>query len=56
MYDQYFQNMPDDELVKAITAFLEYVTKYESRQDSGGAVRMQKLVAMARNEQKRRQK
>ena len=56
MYAQYFQSMPDDELSKAITAFLEYVVKYEQRGDESGAVRMQKLVSMARGEQQRRQK
>ena len=56
MYKQYFQNMPDDELTKAIAAFDEYVNKYERRQDKNGAVRMQKLVVMAKNEQQRREK
>ncbi len=56
MYAQYFRDMPDDELSKAITAFLEYVAKYEQREDTSGAVRMQKLVSMARGEQQRRQK
>ena len=48
--------MPDDELTKAIAAFDEYVNKYERRQDKNGAVRMQKLVVMAKNEQQRREK
>jgi len=56
VYAQYFRDMPDDELSKAITAFLEYVVKYEQRADESGAVRMQKLVSMARSEQQRRQK
>ena len=56
MYVQYFRGMPDDELTKAIAAFLEYAGKYEQRKDASGAVRMQKLVSMARTEQQRRQK
>jgi hypothetical protein len=48
--------MPDDELTKAITAFLEYAAKYDQREDASGAGRMQKLVSLARSEQQRRQK
>tara|TARA_Y100000593_G_scaffold85621_1_gene162947 strand:+ start:385 stop:570 length:186 start_codon:yes stop_codon:yes gene_type:complete len=56
MYQQYFQNMPDDELAKAITAFTQYADKYKLRRDTDGERRMRKLIEMAKNEVSRRQK
>lgn len=56
MYDQYFQNMPDEELAKAIAAFQEYAKKYHVRRDMDGEVRMRKLITMAKVEISRRQK
>ncbi len=56
MYQLYFQNMPDDELSKAITAFNEYAEKYKRRRDADGEKRMRKLIEMAKTEVGRRQK
>jgi len=56
MYKLYFENMPDDELAKAIIAFSEYAEKYKRRRDLDGETRMRKLIEMAKTEVGRRQK
>jgi hypothetical protein len=56
MYQLYFENMPDDELAKAIIAFNEYADKYKRRRDLDGETRMRKLIEMAKTEIGRRQK
>ena len=56
MYQLYFQNMPNEELSKAIAAFTEYAEKYKLRRDADGEKRMRKLIDMAKTEVGRRQK
>mgnify|MGYP001247623611 CR=1 len=46
--------MPDDELIKAIAAFDEYMKKYREREDEDGAKRMERLVQLAETEKQRR--
>ena len=56
MYQLYFQNMPNEELSKAIIAFTEYAEKYKLRRDADGEKRMRKLIEMAKTEVGIRQK